>query len=96
MPQADPNLAARKGERNVRSLVALLGAGAEALKESSRGGVIALEDSAHPERAPALMVWWADVESGHYERWYLWLRIPRPGAPCNDSGGSRDGAEKRS
>jgi hypothetical protein len=64
----------------------MIKSGAQALKESSRVG----------RREPSLMVWWADVEGGHQGRTYLWLRIPRPGVPCNDSGVSRDVAGKRS
>ena len=75
----------------------MIQSGAQALKESSRVG------RREPSRtAPAVaprrrsMVWWVDVEGSHQGRTYRWLRIPRPGVPCNDSGVSRDVAGKRS
>jgi hypothetical protein len=57
---------------------------------------MAVENTARRHSPPSLMVWWPDVEGGHQGRIYLWLRIPRPGVPCNDSGVSRDVAGKRS
>jgi hypothetical protein len=75
----------------------MIKSGAQALKESSRGGRPWPSRTA-PAVAPRRRAWYGGPTSRAVTRGgqYLWPRIPRPGVPCNDSGVSRDVGGKRS